>query len=194
MEGYKPIACAYRFSGSYGCRTVINQFEKGPSTNALVRTTLAPTIIEAGTKVNILPPSARALFNARIRPGDTVEGVVSELQGIVSDDRVQVMLLEGASEPSALSPTETPEYGVIRDQLLVVHPDAVPVPALMIARTDSRHYSSVTSSIFKITPILLDVPDSKRIHGVNKRMSLENLEKAIRFYRNVIVASSDIAT
>lgn len=172
---------------------LIGQLEKSASTNALIRTTVAPTILEAGTKVNVLPPLATAIINIRLRPGDSIDGTVSRLRSLIDDDRVELTVLEGASEPSAISSTESPAFRLIADQILVSYPQAIAAPALMIARTDSRHYSAISSSICKISPVLLDGPDSKRIHGVNERISLENLENAIRFYRNVLVGASEMS-
>jgi carboxypeptidase PM20D1 len=40
------------------------------SGNALVRTTVAPTILRAGTKANVLPTRAEAILNYRILPGE----------------------------------------------------------------------------------------------------------------------------
>ena len=43
-----------------------------PQTEALVRTTTAPTVIRGGVKANVLPQHAEALVNFRILPGDSV--------------------------------------------------------------------------------------------------------------------------
>src|SRR5258706_4317692 len=48
---------------------VIRQLAKSPLTNALLRTTVAPTIFQAGVKDNVLPTQARAVINLRIMPG-----------------------------------------------------------------------------------------------------------------------------
>jgi carboxypeptidase PM20D1 len=45
-----------------------------PETNALVRTTVAATVIAAGVKENVLPDTARATLDVRVIPGDGVEG------------------------------------------------------------------------------------------------------------------------
>jgi carboxypeptidase PM20D1 len=43
-----------------------------PRTNALVRSSIAPTIFHSGVKENILATKARAVVNCRILPGDTI--------------------------------------------------------------------------------------------------------------------------
>ncbi len=48
-----------------------SQLEKSPSSNAMLRTTTALTIVRAGNKDNVLPGRAEAAVNFRILPGDT---------------------------------------------------------------------------------------------------------------------------
>src|SRR6184192_3517257 len=45
------------------------KFGATPQGNAMLRTTTAPTVLQAGIKENVLPSSARALVNFRILPG-----------------------------------------------------------------------------------------------------------------------------
>jgi carboxypeptidase PM20D1 len=48
---------------------LIRRLQQTPATNAMIRTTTAPTIFQAGTKDNVLPAHARAVINVRILPG-----------------------------------------------------------------------------------------------------------------------------
>ena len=48
------------------------QLEKGASSNAMLRTTTALTIVQAGNKDNVLPGHAEAAVNFRMLPGDTL--------------------------------------------------------------------------------------------------------------------------
>ena len=48
---------------------------KSPIMNASMRTTTAPTIINAGNKDNVLPSKAEAVVNFRILPGDDLRSV-----------------------------------------------------------------------------------------------------------------------
>src|SRR5256885_2643344 len=58
---------------------VARAFADRPAMNAGMRTTLAPTIIAAGDKDNVLPASARAVVNARILPGETMQSVLAQV-------------------------------------------------------------------------------------------------------------------
>src|SRR5438105_9826676 len=55
------------------------KFGATPQGNAMLRTTTAPTVLQAGIKENVLPSSARALVNFRILPGDREHGRVERV-------------------------------------------------------------------------------------------------------------------
>jgi carboxypeptidase PM20D1 len=169
---------------------VRRQLVASPSSNALLRTTAAPTIVEGGTKVNVLPSRARAVFNVRLRPGDTLDDVMDHVQRVIDDERITARVLDGASEASPVSPTERTPFKTVQRVARETFPGVVVAPALMIARTDSRHYMEITSSVFRFTPVQLTADDLGRIHGVDERLSLDGLANNIRFYYGLIRAAT----
>lgn len=80
---------------------VKRRFSAKPSSNAVIRTTTAPTIFEAGVKENVLPTKARAVVNFRILNGNSISGVIDHVRRTVDDARVQVKPFDKIhSEPS----------------------------------------------------------------------------------------------
>lgn len=65
---------------------IIRQLEGKPETNALVRTTMSPTLLEAGVKENVLPATASATLNFRLAPGETRESLQAYLQQELPDN------------------------------------------------------------------------------------------------------------
>ena len=59
---------------------VKKQLTASPLTNAVLRTTLAPTIFNAGVKENVLPAQATAVVNLRLMPGDTTAGAMEHVR------------------------------------------------------------------------------------------------------------------
>ncbi len=80
-------------------------------------------------------------------------------------------------------------YGKIQKSIQEVFPDVIVAPSLVIAATDSRHYSEVANNTYRFMPIQLQKSDLSRIHGMNERVSVENYRQAIRFYRQLVVNS-----
>ena len=77
---------------------VQGQLGASPHTNASLRTTIAPTILEAGTKENVLPTLARGIVNFRILPGDTIDSVTAYVKDVVACT-IAAAGLDGPAEP-----------------------------------------------------------------------------------------------
>ena len=169
---------------------VQRQLEGAGSTNAMLRTTTALTIVEAGNKDNVLPGRANATVNFRILPGDTMAGVTQHVQSVVGPavpaDHLKIETLPGAKEASKVAPTASSQYRALNQTIREVFPDALVAPGLMVAATDSVHYEPISDHIFKFSPIRANSEDLKRFHGTNERLSVKNYADAIRFYHRLI--------
>jgi carboxypeptidase PM20D1 len=171
-------------------KVVTHMLAGSPASNALIRTTTAPTILRAGIKDNVLPTEARAVVNFRILPGETVAGVVARAKTTIADERVAVKLLEGATEPSPVSSVDSDAYGIVQKAAVQVFSDVLAAPGLMIGATDSRHYIGLTSAIFRFGPVRMTSADLERPHGLNERISVEGYADMIRFYRRLILLAA----
>jgi len=154
-----------------------------PATAALLRTTTAPTLLRAGVKENVLPQRAEAVVNFRIRPGDSVAGVVEHVRGTLRDSRVTASL-DGthSSEPSPVSSTATAGFDAIASAVREVEPRALVAPSLVLGATDARHYQALSPAVYRFLPVLLKPDDLARVHGTNERVAVEDYRRAVRFY------------
>ncbi|MEM8908903.1 MAG: M20 family peptidase [Bacteroidota bacterium] len=164
------------------------QLSQQPASNALLRTTIAPTILSAGVKENVLPTEASAKINFRILPGETAETVAQYLQTTIADDRVDIHneSPERTQAPSNLSSTTSFGYNVIQRTIREVFPEAVVSPFLVIATTDSRHYSEVANQTYRFLPLQFSNADLKRIHGIDERIGTEAYKEVVRFYHQLL--------
>ena len=167
------------------------QLAVSPSTNALIRTTMAATMFSAGIKDNVLPKSARAVVNVRILSGDSIAGVVERTDRIIDDPRVNIRPLEhSVFEPSDVSDLVSPGFKMLQRTIHQVFPDVIVAPSLLIGRTDSRYFAALTRNIYRFVPMRLKQEDLQRIHGRDERISLDNYEEIVRFYMQLIHNSS----
>ena len=169
---------------------VQKQLESAGSTNAMLRTTTALTIVNAGNKDNVLPGRAEATVNFRMLPGDTRDGVMQHVHDTVAPavpaDHLKLAALPGAKEASKVAPTDSAQYRTLNQTVREVFPDALVAPGLMVAGTDSVHYEAISDHIFKFSPIRANAEDLKRFHGTNERLNVKNYADAIRFYHRLI--------
>ena len=158
-----------------------------PRTNALVRTTVAPTIFQAGVKENVLATKARAVVNYRLLPGDTIHEVWLHVRKTVNDPRVQINILDGlTSEPSRIADTESRGYKSVEQAVRKVFPQVLVAPGLVMGATDSRYYAAMTGNVLHFIPVRLRSDDLSRIHGVNERISIENYNEVVKFYMQLL--------
>ncbi len=161
---------------------VRRQLEGSPSTNAVIRTTAAVTVIHGGEKDNVLPGRAEALINFRLLPGDTAANVLDHVRRVVHDDEIDIAPAYPADEPSPVSSVTSASYQVIERTIREVLPGTVVAPGLMIAATDSRHMTAVADDIYRFSPVRARSTDLARFHGTDERMAVSNYVELIRFY------------
>lgn len=167
-------------------------FSQNLALNGLIRTTTAVTMIEGGTKENMLPDSASAVINHRVHQSNTVAEVLQLVRRIINDPTVDVKV-NFELEPSPIAPYDDDAYGyqLIRRSLLQVHPGAVVVPSIFLASTDSKWYLNLTDSIYRFSAIAVELSEMKSFHGHDERLSVDNYEKLINFYHHLILNSDE---
>jgi carboxypeptidase PM20D1 len=165
---------------------VRRQLARSPITNAAIRTTVAPTIFNAGVTDNVLPPSATAVINLRLIPGDTIAGAVERVRRVIDEPNIKIASLPVQMEPSSVSDVHSPSFTLIQRTIRQIAPAALVAPSLLVAATDSRHYAGLSKNIFRFLPITLGPDDTKRYHGIDERISIEDYERCVRFYAQMI--------
>ena len=162
------------------------QLKKGASTNAMLRTTTALTVVNAGQADNVLPGRANATVNFRLLPGDTSDAVIDHATQTIANPAVRIEKSPGTSEASKVAATDAPGYQLINRTLRQLHQDVIVAPGLMIGATDSRHFDSVADNVYKFSPVRAKAEDLKRFHGTNERISIGNYVELIQFWHQLI--------
>ena len=158
-----------------------------PTLSALMRTTMAPTIIEGGVKDNVIPPTASAVINFRLRPGDSIDWVLEMIRKIVNDERIDIEIAEGfGSEASNISDTNTPQFDLLATTIRQVFPKTIVVPGLSPGGTDSKHFQGLTSHIYRFIPFDRYQGKIKGVHGTNEKLSIKSLRDGVTFYTQLI--------
>jgi carboxypeptidase PM20D1 len=164
-----------------------------PAANALVRTTVAPTIIAGGFKDNVLPAEASATVNFRILPGETIASATERTRRVVADSRIAIEAPnpEFNQDPSPVSPAAAFGFQVVQKTTLECFPGVVVAPSLVLGATDSRHFETLSDHVYRFMPLVLRKEDLGRVHGIDERVSVEGYGRAIAFYRRLIENSGE---
>ena len=159
----------------------------GGELNALVRTTVAFTQMQGGEASNVLPPHAWVGANLRLIGGETVESVKAYLEKVISNDKIKVEVVQGMN-PSAISSTDSEPWQRLCGAVRATWTDAVVSPYLMLACSDSRHYSPICPHVYRFSAMALSKAERGMIHANNERVPVETIVKCVAFYRRMIKA------
>ena len=186
------LANTWLFGGA-----VKRKLSQNPSTDANTRTTIAPTILRAGSAENVLPATAEGLINLRIFPGETVRETYERIYDLVADQTLEVLPAHGETlegdhtwEPTEISDIDSPQFRLLTRLAQSAYPEALVAPFMMNGATDSRHYSKLSHFIFRFSPILLSQEDQDTVHGVDERLSFENAARMVSFMQALIRTAS----
>jgi carboxypeptidase PM20D1 len=158
-----------------------------PTTNALLRTTTAITMIEGGIKSNILPPKAAAQVNFRLLPNISVKEVIDHTRRVIADPEVKINQPLGEGRPaSPISSTSSQAYALLGQTIHQVFKDIPVCPFLVTGATDSRHYAQICSSVYRFSPFTIGKDEMGRVHGIAERISIQNLENMMQFFVQLI--------
>jgi acetylornithine deacetylase/succinyl-diaminopimelate desuccinylase-like protein len=146
---------------------------------AMLRMTIAPTIIHGGVKENIIPSECEAVFDCRILPGQTTAEALTRVKELLKDiglDKLEFEIIQ-ANEPSE-SPMDTPLYRLMVETIKEFEPNCAVAPVLLTGGTDSRFFRRLGAACYGFQPTLSDLPYSeilKMVHGIDERISIKNL-------------------
>jgi carboxypeptidase PM20D1 len=183
MTGMQRVALSNRWLFGPLIRA---QLQKAPSTDALLRTTTAITVVSGGDKANVLPGRAEALVNFRILPGDTVAAVLDHVRRTVGEQDIRVEIAAPPDEPSPVASRDSGAYRMLERTVRELFPGVLVAPGLMLGATDSRHMSAVADNIYRFSPVRARSSDLARFHGTDERMAMANYVELIRFYDALI--------
>ncbi len=167
------------------CAALLKPFlQKSHTSNALIRTTQAVTMLQGSTKENVLPDRASAVVNCRILPGETMEDVVSHMRRAIKGLPVKIepiAHLQG-NNPLPVSRIDQEGYRWLETAIKRVYPDIIVAPSIVMATTDSRHFKECSDNIYRFVPFVLDRSLLGSMHSTNERLPLDTLAKAVQVY------------
>ena len=162
-----------------------------PTAQALLGTTIAPTMIQGGSRPNVLPGEAAAMINFRIHPRDNSADLLRRARRAVAGlDGVTVDWAEPPHDASPISSTTSTSYALIAALSREILPEAPVAPGLVLPGTDARHYAGVAENVYRFQPILVTGEEIETLHGLDERLTVANLERMIRFYIGLMEAGA----
>ncbi|HEY8463235.1 MAG TPA: M20/M25/M40 family metallo-hydrolase [Bacillota bacterium] len=159
-------------------------FRENRSVQAMLYNTVTPTIIRAGTKTNVLPETCELTLDCRLVPGQTPEEFLTELKGIINDNEIEYEVLQAAAPTE--SALNTTLYKEMEQAVQKIMPEAMLVPYLSPGGTDSRYFRQRGITAYGFMPVIINETELQRMHGIDERLSLDNLELGTKILYEVV--------
>lgn len=155
-----------------------------PKLSAMLSNTMSITIIKSGYKENVIPEEAEAILDIRILPGYDYYDIIEKIKNIVDDPRVSFEIIS-AYEPSESDPSE-PALKKIEEALKLVYNYPF-LPIISTGFTDSRFFRKKGIQAYGILPFFLTEEELSTMHGVDERISIENMEIGTKLMLSTIL-------
>jgi acetylornithine deacetylase/succinyl-diaminopimelate desuccinylase-like protein len=155
--------------------------------NAMLRDTISLTMLQAGHQVNVIPERAEATLDCRLLPDTDPAEFRRWMEEALADERVTVEVVE-TSPATSVSPLDGPFNAAVRQAVAQHVPEAVVTPLQMPGGSDSRFFRARDVPAYGFAPFVLDMVEVDRVHGVDERLSVDNLELGVRIACDVIRA------
>ena len=159
---------------------------RDPELGAILQTTVSPTMLSGGVKINVIPNTASVGIDVRRLPDETREEVLERVRRMVNDPAVQVEpaneQVMPATAPSALT---TELYLAIEKVLGASSPRTMVIPAMSRGATDSSHLRQKGMALYG-APVFLRRHKENRAHGNDERIELTSLEAGAKFLYGIV--------
>jgi len=166
-----------------------NWLTSNPIYNAMVRNTISLTILQGGSKSNVIPSESTATLDCRLIPGSSKEDFLKEIKRRLGDE----IEVEGSMESQSILPSslDTDLFRAIEKYAAENDPDCPIVPLLLPGATDSRFLREKGITTYDFCPFRLSEKELLRVHGNNERIAVENLRFGMRMMVEIL---KEIAT
>lgn len=128
---------------------------------------------------------ASITFQASILPGDGAQELLQRIERVIRDSRILVTV-DVCDEPSAVSPGRGMAWDALQTAIQVHFPDVTIAPYLLTGASDARRMESICPYIYRFSPFVLPPEEMSRMHGIDERLSIENLIRGVAFFRQML--------
>ena len=155
-----------------------------PIYNAMIRDTISLTILQGGSKVNVIPSESTATLDCRLIPGSSKENFLNEIKKRLGDEIEVEVISDSHSLPP--SPFDTDLFRAIQQFAAKNDPGCPVVPYLLAGATDSRLLREKGVITYDFCPFRLTEKEMLIIHGNDERIALENLRFGTKLLVEII--------
>jgi acetylornithine deacetylase/succinyl-diaminopimelate desuccinylase-like protein len=166
--------------------------ENEPRHNSMLRTSVVPTVLNGGFRMNVIPSQAEATLDVRALPDEDMPAFYEAMARVIGDPAVHVETMKEIVRPAAPpSRLDTEMYRALERAAARVYPGATMVPAMLTGATDMAQLRAKGIQSYGIGPASTqDDQDNFGAHSDVERLLESSLYRFVEF---TWLAATDVA-
>jgi len=169
--------------------------ETFPYHYSILRTSVVPTVIDAGFRRNVIPSEATAILDIRMLPDEDVEGFYKQLAVVIDDPGIEIVP-EPIYRPAApASDIDNEMFRTLERVAVEMYPDTTVLPIMSTGATDMAQMRARGVQSYGIGPArsIDEINSGYGAHGDNERVAEEAFVRMVEYLWRVVleVAASE---
>jgi acetylornithine deacetylase/succinyl-diaminopimelate desuccinylase-like protein len=153
---------------------------------AMTRTTLVPTILKGGFRINVIPGDALAQVDVRALPDEDIERLAETLRKVINDPQIEVVAPVGGRPTSAPSRHDNEMFGALERAQKRQFPGALTIPLMVVGATDSAQLRAKGVQAYGVGTVYAD-KEVTAMHGNDERINLKGLGQFTEFIWHTVL-------
>ncbi len=163
--------------------------ENFPYHYSVLRTSVVPTIMDAGFRKNVIPSEATAMLDIRMLPDEDMDAFYAQLAEVMDEPNVEIVpekIYRPAAPPSGI---DNAMFASLERAANSMYPDAIVLPTMSTGATDMSQVRAKGVPAYGIGPIrsIEELNSGNGAHSDNERVSEEALVDFVKFMWTVII-------
>jgi acetylornithine deacetylase/succinyl-diaminopimelate desuccinylase-like protein len=161
--------------------------EHEPRHASMLRTSLSPTIFNAGYRVNVIPSEAKATIDVRVHPDEDPAKVLEQVRAVVDDPAIDVSWTQRDVRPHGTTRLNTDAFKVLEANV-TKHYQATTLPTMSTGATDMAYLRAKGMQCYGIGPAtdLEDGPKGFGAHSDQERILEAEFFRFVRFHYDIV--------
>ena len=187
---------AYRYNNveTAGESDAIQQhfLENFPYHYSISRTSVVPTVVDAGFRKNVVPSEASAILDIRMLPNESVEEFYAQLAAVIDDPRVEIVpenIYRPAAPPSEI---DNEMFQTLERVAKEMYPSATVLPIMSTGATDMAQVRAKGMQSYGIGAArsIEEMNSGFGAHGDNERIAEDAFVEFVEYLWNVVIEMS----
>jgi acetylornithine deacetylase/succinyl-diaminopimelate desuccinylase-like protein len=163
--------------------------ENEPRHNSMLRTSVTPTVVNGGFRMNVIPSQAEATLDVRALPDEDMPAFYEAMKQVIADPAVRIETIEEGPRPVAPpSRLDTEMYRALERAAERVYPGATLVPAMLTGATDMAQLRAKGIQSYGIGPASTQSDsDNFGAHSDVERLLESSLYRFVEFTWQAVI-------